>query len=78
MAPIRNARVLYLNHPSTYIVPGDTTLFDVSPTIDIDNVPLNGGFLLQSIVLSSDPVIRTRMHPPEAKDFLPPLTIGKP
>ncbi|KAF7983654.1 hypothetical protein HWV62_19535 [Athelia sp. TMB] len=78
MAPVRNARVLYLAHPTTYIQPGETTRYDDSQTIDIENVPLNGGFLLQSIVISSDPYIRTRLHAPEVKGYLPPMIIGQP
>ncbi|KZP11121.1 alcohol dehydrogenase [Athelia psychrophila] len=78
MAPVRNARVIYKSHPSTYLVPGETTQYDASQTIDIDNVPLNGGeFILQSIAVSSDPVIRLRMHAPEFKGFLPPFKIGE-
>ncbi len=37
------------------IVPGKTTVYDESQTIDLDTVPLDGGFLLKVLVLSVDP-----------------------
>jgi NADPH-dependent curcumin reductase CurA len=37
------------------------TATDTSETIDIDNVPLNGGFLVKTLVLSVDPYLRGKM-----------------
>jgi NADPH-dependent curcumin reductase CurA len=78
MSPITNARILYNEHPLTYPVPGRTTVYDTSQTIDIDTVPLNGGFLVKTVVLSSDPYLRVRMRSPEIKDFFPAFIIGEP
>ena len=36
-------------------MPGKTTVYDDSQTIDLDTVPLNGGFLVKTLVLSIDP-----------------------
>lgn len=46
-----------------YPEPGKTTIYDDSQTIDVDNVPLNGGFLIKTLVLSIDPYLRGRMRP---------------
>jgi hypothetical protein len=50
--------------PLGYPIPGQTTVYDASQTIDLESVPLNGGFLLKTLVLSLDPYIRNRMRGP--------------
>ncbi|KAF7349033.1 NAD(P)-binding protein [Mycena venus] len=62
MAPITNARVLFNSIPDEYPVPGETTVYDTAQTIDPDTVPLNGGFLVKTLVLSVDPYFRGRMR----------------
>ena len=52
-----------------YPVPGKTTVYDESQTIDLDNVPLNGGVLVKTLVLSVDPYMRGRMRRPEIKSY---------
>ena len=52
---------------SGYPVPGKTTIYDTSETIDLENVALNGGFLVKVLVLSIDPFLRGRMKVPEVK-----------
>jgi NADPH-dependent curcumin reductase CurA len=42
-------------------VPGRTTE-TVTDKIDLDNVPLNGGVLIRTLVLSMDPYLRGKMH----------------
>lgn len=37
---------------------GRTTVYDVSQNIDLNTVPLNGGFLLKTLALSIDPFMR--------------------
>ena len=44
--------------PEGYPVPGKTTIYDASQTIDLNTVPLNGGFLLKTLALSIDPFMR--------------------
>uniref|UniRef100_A0A0W0GAY4 Enoyl reductase (ER) domain-containing protein n=1 Tax=Moniliophthora roreri TaxID=221103 RepID=A0A0W0GAY4_MONRR len=65
MTPVRNARVVFAEVPddSAYPEPGKTIVYDSTPTIDLENVPLNGGFLLKTLVLSVDPYMRGRMRP---------------
>ena len=42
-------------------------MYDTTQTIDLDTVPLNGGFLLKTLVLSIDPYLRVRMCDPTKK-----------
>jgi NADPH-dependent curcumin reductase CurA len=61
MAPTRNAQVLMNEYPTGYPEPGKTLVYDDANTIDLETVPLNGGFLLKTLVLSIDPYMRGRM-----------------
>ena len=45
-------------------------MYDDSQTIDIDNVPLHGGFLLKTLVLSIDPYFRGLMQAGGAYDIV--------
>ena len=51
-----------------YPIPGKTTVYDESETIDLDNVPLNGGYLLKVLCVSIDPYMRGRMK--ESKSYV--------
>ncbi|KAJ6492666.1 hypothetical protein DFH09DRAFT_947211 [Mycena vulgaris] len=58
MAPITNARVLFAAIPKGahhFPIPGETTVYDTSKEIDLEAAPLNGGFLIRTLVLSIDP-----------------------
>ncbi|KAF9264322.1 NAD(P)-binding protein [Marasmius fiardii PR-910] len=63
MSPIRNARVVLKERPgpNDYPEPGKHVVYDSTPTIDVDNVPLNGGFLIKPLYFSIDPAIRIRI-----------------
>lgn len=52
-----------------YPEPGKHTVYDETQTIDLENVPLNGGFLVKMLYFSIDPSIRGRLRTSE---------IGKP
>lgn len=41
-------------------IPGEHLRVDRSRTIDVDNVPLNGGFLTQTLILSPEPYLLER------------------
>lgn len=45
-----------------YPIPGKTTVYDKTATIDLDSVALNGGLLVRTLVFSIDPSIRGRMR----------------
>ncbi|KAL0960207.1 hypothetical protein HGRIS_011840 [Hohenbuehelia grisea] len=78
MSPLKNGRHLFNEVPEGYPVPGKTTVYDETQTIDLDNVPLNGGILIKVLVLSIDPYMRGKMRLPSAKSYSPPFEIGKP
>lgn len=52
-----------------YPEPGKTTIYDDTRTIDIDDVPLRGGFLVKTLFLSVDPSLRGRMRAPEIESY---------
>ncbi|EIM82750.1 alcohol dehydrogenase [Stereum hirsutum FP-91666 SS1] len=67
MAPIVNARLLFNEHPFGDPVPGQTTVYDTTQTIDLESVVLDGGVLVKTLVLSIDVLIRGRMGGSGAK-----------
>ncbi|KAJ7823543.1 hypothetical protein B0H13DRAFT_2257257 [Mycena leptocephala] len=62
MPQVKNARVLFSSIPEGYPIPGETTVYDTTQTIDLETVPLNGGILLKTLVLSIDPYFRVIMQ----------------
>ncbi|KAJ6542788.1 hypothetical protein B0H19DRAFT_1171914 [Mycena capillaripes] len=78
MAPIPNGRILFNAIPEDYPVPGKTTVYDTSETIDLENVPLNGGVLIKVLVLSIDPYMRGRLRAAEIESYMPAFTLGQP
>ncbi|KAI0918241.1 hypothetical protein AcV7_007041 [Taiwanofungus camphoratus] len=78
MAPVRNARVLFNEIPSGLPVPGKTTVYDASQSIDLEAAPLHGGFLVKTLVLSIDPYLRGRMRDASIKSYSEPFLIGEP
>ncbi|OBZ77792.1 Zinc-type alcohol dehydrogenase-like protein PB24D3.08c [Grifola frondosa] len=78
MSPVTNARVLFNEIPTGYPGPS-TTIYDTSLKIDLENVPLEGGFLVKILVLSMDPYVRGRMRDPSDGNKGPPaFTLGEP
>ncbi|KAJ7265809.1 hypothetical protein C8J57DRAFT_1470151 [Mycena rebaudengoi] len=78
MAPQTNARVLFISVPADYPIPGETTVYDTSETVDIETHPLNGGFLVKTLILSVDPYMRGRMRAPEKKSYVDGFKVGEP
>lgn len=56
---------MYLGYPD----PERTVVLDKSQTIDVDTVPLNGGFLVKVLVLSVDPYLRNKMRDPNVAAY---------
>lgn len=75
---VLNHRLLFSSVPEGYPVPGETTQLDTSQSIDLDGVALDGGFLLKTLVVASDPFVRSRMRAPDKEGYVPPFVIGKP
>jgi NADPH-dependent curcumin reductase CurA len=72
----RNARAIFNERPAKFPEPGKTIVYDESETIDIDNIPLNGGILVKVLLLSIDPYMRGRMN--EGPSYTAGFTIGEP
>jgi hypothetical protein len=51
-------RLIKYKVPEGYPVLGKTTIYDASQNIDLETVPLNGVFLLKTLVLWIDPFMR--------------------
>ncbi|PIL25993.1 hypothetical protein GSI_11747 [Ganoderma sinense ZZ0214-1] len=77
MAPVKNGRVIFNEMPTDYPIPGQTTVYDESETIDLENVPLNGGILIKTLVVSIDPYLRRMMIDPKTPSSFPPFSIGQ-
>lgn len=45
-------------------------MYDTSQTIDLENVPLNGGVLVKTLVLSADPYMRVQMRPAHIESYM--------
>ena len=56
-------------HHLGYPVPGETTVYDTTETIDLQTLVLNGGILIKTLELSIDPYIRDRMREREATTY---------
>lgn len=52
MPAIANPRIVFAKRPGDALpVVGEHVVFDATRSIDIDNVPLNGGYLTKTILL---------------------------
>ncbi|KAJ7618841.1 hypothetical protein DFH06DRAFT_1306582 [Mycena polygramma] len=78
MSPVTNARVIFASIPKDFPVPGETTVYDTSEKIDLEAEPLNGGFLIKTLVLSVDPYMRGQMRDAKEKSYAPAFNLGKP
>ncbi|KAF5382269.1 hypothetical protein D9757_008938 [Collybiopsis confluens] len=58
---VRNSRIIYAAVPTGFPEPGIHLTYNDSLTIDLENVPLNGGLLIKTVALSIDPYMRTIM-----------------
>ncbi|KAL0950334.1 hypothetical protein HGRIS_010305 [Hohenbuehelia grisea] len=78
MATVTNGRHLFNEIPEGFPTPGKTTIYDESQTISLEDVPLNGGFLIKVLALSIDPYMRHKMRATNTKSFTPAFELGKP
>ncbi|KAH8818810.1 alcohol dehydrogenase [Flagelloscypha sp. PMI_526] len=55
MAPVKNGRLLFKSPHSGFIpVPGETAVYDETEILDLETVPLNGGYLVKTLYVSVD------------------------
>ncbi|KAF8321735.1 alcohol dehydrogenase [Clavulina sp. PMI_390] len=79
MAPIPNPQVLYDKIPTQYPLPGEHLIYQPdSETIDLENVPLDGGVLVKTLYASIDPYMRGRMRDPKVPSYSSPFELHKP
>ncbi|KAF9035370.1 NAD(P)-binding protein [Hymenopellis radicata] len=78
MTPVQNAVVTFAEIPAGYPIPGRTTVYNANNTIDLEKVPLNGGILIKTLVISIDPYLRGRMRDPNIASYVPAFLIGDP
>ncbi|KAF9003873.1 hypothetical protein BDQ17DRAFT_1424846 [Cyathus striatus] len=80
MAIQPNPRVVFVKRPAPHQLPvvGEHIAIDKSKTIDIDNVPLNGGFLTKTLILSPEPAMRERMRDPSIVSYTTTFELGGP
>ncbi|PCH38847.1 NAD(P)-binding protein [Wolfiporia cocos MD-104 SS10] len=78
MAPIINGRLLFNQLPNGLPVPGKTTVYDASETIDLETAPLNGGILVKILVLSADIYIISRMRDSSVEGRSSPFLLNQP
>jgi len=72
----RNACAIFAERPKDFPEPGKTIVYNESQSIDLENVPLNGGVLIKILYLSVDPYMRGRMN--EGPSYVPGFVLGRP
>ncbi|KAJ7141359.1 hypothetical protein C8R44DRAFT_659065 [Mycena epipterygia] len=74
-----NPRVVFAKRLDTGLpVPGEHLVFDGSHSIDLDTVPLNGGYLTKTLMLSPDPFLRERMRDLSIESYSTHAVVGAP
>ncbi|KAJ7653206.1 hypothetical protein DFH06DRAFT_1047967 [Mycena polygramma] len=74
-----NPRVIFAKRPGTgFPIPGEHVVFERSHSIDLDAVPLNGGFLTKTLMLSPEPFMRERMRDPSVDSYSTLFPLGDP
>ncbi|KAI0029803.1 NAD(P)-binding protein [Vararia minispora EC-137] len=77
MSPISNLRLLFSEIPEGLPNPGTVFQVDKS-TIDVDDIELEGGFVVKVLSLSLDPYMRNRMRREGTEGDMPELHLGRP
>ncbi|KAJ7693424.1 hypothetical protein B0H17DRAFT_1060123 [Mycena rosella] len=74
-----NPRVVFAKRPGTGLpVPGEHLVYDATRSIDLDAVPLNGGFLTKTLMLSPEPFLRERMRDLSVDSYSTHAVVGAP
>jgi len=77
MTSVTNPTILFNAIPKDWPVVGEHLVCDTSTTIDLERIPLNGGVLLKTLLLSPDPYMRGRMRYPTVKSYVSPFKVGE-
>ncbi|KAI0342484.1 alcohol dehydrogenase [Trametopsis cervina] len=79
MALTRNPTLVYVSEPANGAPIDANAHFKViNRDIDLENIPLCGGVLVKTLVVSSDPYLRYRFRDPAIQLFVPPVQLGFP
>ncbi|KAF9016221.1 NAD(P)-binding protein [Hymenopellis radicata] len=78
MAPVQNSAVIFNEIPTGFPIPGQTMVYDTSHIIDLENVPLNGGILVKTLVVSVDPYLRGKMRDASIESYSLTYLLGQP
>jgi NADPH-dependent curcumin reductase CurA len=73
-----NPRVVLAKYPTGHPIPGEDLVYDNSQTIDLDNVPLNGGFLTKTLYISPEPYLRERMRDCSIDSYSSTMSLNMP
>ncbi|KAJ6493956.1 hypothetical protein C8R47DRAFT_1184972 [Mycena vitilis] len=74
-----NPRVIFAKRPGNgFPIPGEHVVYDRSSSIDLDAVPLNGGFLTKTLMLSPEPFMRERMRDLSVASYSTHFPLGEP
>ncbi|KAJ7666676.1 hypothetical protein DFH06DRAFT_1085829 [Mycena polygramma] len=74
-----NPRVVFAKRPGTgFPLPGEHVVYQKSHSIDLDAVPLHGGFLTKTLMLSPEPFMRERMRDPSVNSYSTHSPLGEP
>ncbi|KDN47627.1 hypothetical protein RSAG8_03417, partial [Rhizoctonia solani AG-8 WAC10335] len=77
MSPTKNSAAVFNSIPQGYPVLNETIVTG-SSEIDLDNAPLSGGTLVQTVYLSIDPYLRGKMREAASRAYANGFEIGKP
>ncbi|KAJ7638420.1 hypothetical protein FB45DRAFT_902792 [Roridomyces roridus] len=76
---VPNPRIMFMKRPGDGPpVIGEHITLDTSRSIDLDNVPLNGGYLSKTLLISPEPATRERMRDTKTPSYTTTLPLGKP
>jgi len=78
MPVVRNGKAVFNAVPSGYLTDEDTIRYDDTETIDTENVALNGGFLVKTLVTSLQLYMRMMMRAPDENKRIPVFPLGQP
>ncbi|KAJ7477164.1 hypothetical protein B0H11DRAFT_1293397 [Mycena galericulata] len=76
---VLNPRIVFAKRPENgFPVVGEHITLDKTRSIDLEGVPLNGGFLTKTLLLSPEPAMRERMRDPKIPSYTTTLIVGAP
>ncbi|KAG1735111.1 uncharacterized protein EDB91DRAFT_569220 [Suillus paluster] len=72
-----NSRIIFNEMPHGLPNPKTALIVDDTQSIDLDNVPLQGGILVKALAFSLDPYMRNRMRPVEIQGDIDAFALGE-